>query len=108
MATSRAGLQDYCNIYMYFTEHEWQLLDPTSGFTLLARKEIAEDRAWMCGLRNASEYTLKVGGRQLYTCADLGQAYPVPRISFRFIVGAQGGGEHRFLHQRGQSPEHLD
>ena len=100
MATSRAGLQDFTNLYLYFTEQEWQALDPNSGYTLLGRKQIAEDRAWMCGLRNASEYTLKVGGRKLYTCADLGQAYPVPRISFRFIVGAQGDCEHRLLHQR--------
>ena len=100
MDPSRAPLQDYTNVYLYLTAQEWMALDPNSSFTLLGRKQIVEDRAWMCGLRNASEYTLKVGGRKLYTCADLGQAYPVPRISFRFIVGAQGDCEHRHLHQR--------
>ena len=100
MPTSRAGLQDYAHLYLYFTGAEWQALDPNSGYTLLTRKQIAEDRAWMCGLRNATEFTLKVGGRQLYTCADLGQEYPGPRITFRFIVGTRGDCEHRLLHHR--------
>ena len=66
---SRAKLQNYENLFMYFTESEWRALQRTSGHTLMSRKQIAEDRAYLLGCRNPSEYTLKVE-MSPYTDAD--------------------------------------